>query len=68
MTPVDERELATSLRIAQFRGDMNDEDFTRLVKNVVRILYNAGVEVPVRRDFTHFPPLAIAPWEPAPAF
>ena len=39
MTVVAERELAAALRLARFRGNMNDEDFARLVKEVVRVFY-----------------------------
>ncbi len=51
-----ERELATAARLTRFRGDMNDDDFGRLVKEVVRVLYKA-VELPVGCGITPLLPL-----------
>lgn len=60
VTDVHARELATALRLTRFRGEMADDVFAQLVKEVVRVLYPVLGELPVRRGFD-FPPLKVAP-------
>jgi hypothetical protein len=60
MTDVKAREIATALRLARFRGEMTDDVFAQLVKEVVRVLYPILSEVPVRRAFGNFPPPTLA--------
>jgi len=54
------REIATALRLSRFRGEMTDDVFAQLVKEVVRVLYPIFAEHPVRRAFGDFPPLTVA--------
>jgi hypothetical protein len=54
------REIATALRLSRFRGEMTDDVFAQLVKEVVRVLYPILGEFHVRRAFGEFPPLTVA--------
>jgi hypothetical protein len=60
MTDAKAREIATALRLARFRGDMPDEDFAKLVKEVVRVLYPIMGKLPVKPMFGNFPPPKLA--------
>jgi hypothetical protein len=60
MTDIKAREIATALRLARFRGEMTDDVFAQLVKEVVRVLYPVLRDVPVRNGFGNFPPPKLA--------
>jgi hypothetical protein len=60
MTDAKERAIATALRLARFRGEMSDDVFAQLVKEVVRVTYPILSDVPVRRVFGNFPPPTLA--------
>jgi hypothetical protein len=60
VTDAKARELATALRLARFRGEMTDDVFAQLVKEVVRVLYPILADVPVRNVFANFPPPKVA--------
>jgi hypothetical protein len=60
VTDAHARELATALRLSRFRGEMTDDVFAQLVKEVVRVLYPVLGGLPVRRGFD-FSPLKVVP-------
>lgn len=58
---ISERERATAVRLTRFRGDMNEEDFTLLVKDVVRVFYKVYLDGFEQRTLSRFlPPLRLA--------
>ena len=60
MTDAKAREIATALRLTRFRGDMTDDAFAELVKEVVRVLHPVLGKVPMRPGLATFPPLTVA--------
>jgi len=60
-TSVSERERATAVRLTRFRGDMNDEDFTLLVKDVVRVFHKVYTNAFDQRTLAGLlPPMKLA--------